>query len=143
AIVGPSGCGKSTLLRLIQGLDLVTTGEIRFRDRPVTEMYRSTAVRIREASQPIASTPNATFCWTVSHGYSAKFWNTIAMPGTTPATGRSRNRISPVVTRSRPWMSRSRVDFPQPDGPTMARKSESATWKLMSCMIIIVPCRPG
>jgi NitT/TauT family transport system ATP-binding protein len=35
AIVGPSGCGKSTLLRLIDGLDKVTTGSIRFKGNPI------------------------------------------------------------------------------------------------------------
>jgi len=34
-IVGPSGCGKSTLLREIVGLDLPTSGEIRFEGKPV------------------------------------------------------------------------------------------------------------
>ena len=35
AIVGPSGCGKSTLLRLIAGLHLATSGEIRVAGRIV------------------------------------------------------------------------------------------------------------
>ena len=38
-------------------------------------------------------------------------------------------------------MRRRRVDFPHPDGPTIATKSESLTSKEMSCMIEIVPCR--
>jgi ABC-type nitrate/sulfonate/bicarbonate transport system ATPase subunit len=33
SIVGPSGCGKTTLLRMIQGLETVTSGEIRIRGR--------------------------------------------------------------------------------------------------------------
>lgn len=36
--VGPSGCGKSTLLRMIAGLEEVTEGEIRIRDRDVTDL---------------------------------------------------------------------------------------------------------
>ncbi|MFG1480422.1 ABC transporter ATP-binding protein [Xanthobacter sp. V4C-4] len=36
SIVGASGCGKSTLLRLILGLDLDYSGEIRLDGRPVT-----------------------------------------------------------------------------------------------------------
>ena len=35
-IVGPSGCGKSTTLRMIAGLEDVTSGTIRIRDRDVT-----------------------------------------------------------------------------------------------------------
>ena len=36
--VGPSGCGKSTLLRLIAGLEVVTTGQIRIGGRDVTAL---------------------------------------------------------------------------------------------------------
>jgi len=35
AIVGPSGCGKSTLLRMVAGLHLATTGEVRVAGRIV------------------------------------------------------------------------------------------------------------
>ena len=42
AIVGPSGCGKSTLLRLVAGLILASSGEVRVDgrvvDRPQTEL---------------------------------------------------------------------------------------------------------
>jgi len=36
-IVGPSGCGKSTTLRMICGLEAVTSGTIRIKDRNVTK----------------------------------------------------------------------------------------------------------
>lgn len=35
ALLGPSGCGKSTLLRLLAGLSVPVSGEIRFGDRLV------------------------------------------------------------------------------------------------------------
>src|SRR5919205_4439448 len=37
-IVGPSGCGKSTLLRMVAGLELITSGEIRIGERVVNEL---------------------------------------------------------------------------------------------------------
>lgn len=37
-LVGPSGCGKSTLLNLIAGLETVTSGEVRIRDRVVNHV---------------------------------------------------------------------------------------------------------
>lgn len=37
-IVGPSGCGKSTLLRMMAGLETVTAGEIKIKDRRVNEL---------------------------------------------------------------------------------------------------------
>src|SRR5262245_61614805 len=35
SLLGPSGCGKSTLLRCLAGLDQVTSGEVRMRDKPM------------------------------------------------------------------------------------------------------------
>ena len=35
SIVGPSGCGKSTLLKIMAGLDLPSSGEVRFQGGPV------------------------------------------------------------------------------------------------------------
>src|SRR4029078_773405 len=37
-IVGPSGCGKSTLLRMVAGLEVVTSGEIRIGGRVVNDL---------------------------------------------------------------------------------------------------------
>lgn len=35
-IVGPSGCGKSTLLRILDGLDLASTGRVLFKGESIT-----------------------------------------------------------------------------------------------------------
>jgi sn-glycerol 3-phosphate transport system ATP-binding protein len=37
-IVGPSGCGKSTVLRMVAGLEIVTSGEIRIDGRVVNDV---------------------------------------------------------------------------------------------------------
>ena len=37
-MLGPSGCGKTTTLRMVAGLELPTSGEIRIRGRDVTYM---------------------------------------------------------------------------------------------------------
>src|SRR3954463_4556617 len=37
-IVGPSGCGKSTLLRMVAGLEVITSGEIRIGSRVVNDL---------------------------------------------------------------------------------------------------------
>ena len=37
-LVGPSGCGKSTLLRVIAGLELISSGEVRIGDRVVNDL---------------------------------------------------------------------------------------------------------
>ncbi len=36
-IVGPSGCGKSTLLRILDGLDLASSGQVLFKGQPITK----------------------------------------------------------------------------------------------------------
>ena len=36
-IIGPSGCGKSTLLRIMAGLETATSGQVLFRDQPITK----------------------------------------------------------------------------------------------------------
>ncbi|MET0207991.1 MAG: ABC transporter ATP-binding protein [Burkholderiaceae bacterium] len=35
SVVGPSGCGKTTMLRVLAGLAVPTSGELRFKGRPV------------------------------------------------------------------------------------------------------------
>jgi branched-chain amino acid transport system ATP-binding protein len=38
AVIGPNGAGKTTLFNMITGVEPVTRGEIRFRDRPIAGM---------------------------------------------------------------------------------------------------------
>ena len=38
SILGPSGCGKSTLLRIIAGLEVPTSGQVKISDRDVTHV---------------------------------------------------------------------------------------------------------
>jgi hypothetical protein len=63
------------------------------------------------------------FCATDIQGISEKFWNTTmrSMPG--PRTSRPSSTTPPSEAESRPAMMLSRVDFPQPEWPTMVRNS--------------------
>jgi putative ABC transport system ATP-binding protein len=46
-ILGPSGSGKSTLLHMLGGMDRPTTGEVAFRERPLTHLEDSELTRFR------------------------------------------------------------------------------------------------
>ncbi len=60
---------------------------------------------------------------------------------TGPATFLPETSIVPVVQECRPATRRSSVDLPQPDGPTMAMNSPSATSMLTSASAS-VSCSP-
>ncbi len=47
AVVGPSGSGKSTILNIIGGIDTVTSGTVRFRDRDMTRFTPAELTRFR------------------------------------------------------------------------------------------------
>ena len=46
-ITGPSGSGKSTLLNLLAGLDAPDSGEVRYRERPITPLSDGEISRLR------------------------------------------------------------------------------------------------
>src|SRR5580658_4159035 len=50
-------------------------------------------------------------------------------------------RISPPLSSSRPAISRSSVDLPQPEGPTSTTNSPAATDRSISCSTGVVPKR--
>jgi hypothetical protein len=54
-------------------------------------------------------------------------------------TTRPSMSISPPLIGSRPASMRSRVDLPQPEGPTSTTNSPSAMSKLMPWMILTLP----
>jgi hypothetical protein len=53
-----------------------------------------------------------------------------------PRTGWPMTRTSPALGWSRPEISDSVVDLPQPLGPTMAQNSPGATCRLRSCSAV-------
>lgn len=66
-LVGPSGCGKSTLLNMIAGLESVSSGEIRIRDRRMNEVKPADR-NIAMVFQSYALYPNMTVRGNISFG---------------------------------------------------------------------------
>src|SRR5262249_9638108 len=81
--------------------------------------------------------PTRTFSSTVSHGKSAKFWNTTAAPGWIPDSGAPWTCTVPEVGGMSPIRMRSGVDFPDPEGPRRATVSpfrrEKSTSRRTTC----------
>ena len=66
-----------------------------------------------------ASSPSATFSNTVSHGKSAKLWNTIEMPSARTVDRLAADSVSvPALGCDKPAISRSSVDLPEPERPS-------------------------
>jgi dipeptide transport system ATP-binding protein len=71
AVVGESGCGKSTLARCLMQIESPTSGEIVFRDRPISQIAQS---EFRQSLQMIFQDPYG------SLNPRKKAWNIIAEP---------------------------------------------------------------
>ena len=56
-IVGESGCGKTTLNRLVLMLDTPTSGEVRFKDTPLSALTTAERRAFRRAVQPVFQNP--------------------------------------------------------------------------------------
>ena len=82
---------------------------------------------------PFISSPNETLPSAVRHGNSwAKSWNTTPRSRPWPVTVLPPMRISPEAGARKPAIMLSKVDLPQPDGPTMQTNSEASMLKLTS-----------
>ena len=82
--------------------------------------------------RPLLRRPRSMFSRTVFQGNSANCWNTTARSGPGAVTGRPLTLTVPDVGASKPATMRRQVVLPQPDGPTIATNSSSATSRSMS-----------
>ena len=58
-IVGESGCGKSTMARMAVGLELPTSGEIRFAGKTLDKWLKEEALLLRQSVQMVFQDPSA------------------------------------------------------------------------------------
>ena len=58
-IVGESGCGKSTMARMAVGLELPTSGEIRFAGKSLAKWLKEEALLLRQSVQMVFQDPSA------------------------------------------------------------------------------------
>ena len=73
---------------------------------------------------------SSTFAAVVRHGSMTGFWNAMPAMLTGPETASPATRTRPALGNWSPVTSFMRVDLPQPDGPTTATNSPSATERL-------------
>src|SRR5690348_15226639 len=110
-----------------------------------------TQVRARsrrsERATPRSLNPKAMFCSTVRCGSSEYFWSTRPRSGPGVWTGLPKINASPWVGGKcgfKPAMIRSKVDLPQPEGPTMVTSSPtlgaSSTTKQTSWIATLGAC---
>ena len=58
-IVGESGCGKSTMARMAVGLQLPTSGEVRFAGKTLGKWLKEEAILLRQSVQMVFQDPSA------------------------------------------------------------------------------------
>src|SRR6266550_1865107 len=95
-------------------------------------MYSSTRASRSPRRTPATRNPNEMFPQTSSHGKTAPSWKTTIRSAPGPWTRCPSISTQPVVGSSRPATILSRVDLPQPEGPTIVTNSPSPIWRLMS-----------
>ncbi len=79
-------------------------------------------------ARPISRSGKVTLRSTSAQGSSVAAWNTIAVSARGSVTARPSSTTCPALGRASPATSRSSVDLPQPEAPTMATNSPAATW---------------
>ena len=149
AIVGPTGCGKSTLLNVAAGLLAPAAGHVRIFESPLSGLNRqagylfqadalfpwktaieNVAIGLETAGTPSISSAIATLSIAVFQGNSASAWKRYPAWRLRPERGLSKIRTWPAAGASSPAAMFSKVDLPQPVGPTMATNSPAATDRL-------------
>ncbi|CFP57268.1 Uncharacterised protein [Bordetella pertussis] len=82
-----------------------------------------------------SSTLSSTFC----QGSRVACWNTMPTSRRGPSMACPRSSATPAEGLSRPAATLSRVDLPQPEGPSMDRNSPSATVVLNPSSAVVGP----
>ena len=136
-LLGPSGCGKSTLLHSIAGLVEANSGSVEIGGRDMTHADPSER-GIGMVFQSYALYPTMTVEGNMSFG--------LRVAGTPKAEIKRRVaraadmlQLAPLLASSRPAMACSRVDLPQPEGPSSTRNSPSSTSRSRCLMISLPP----
>ena len=122
AVLGPSGCGKSTLLRAVAGLEPLSAGSISWdgADLAGVPTHRRGFALMFQDGQLFGHLSVAR-----NVAYALRLRRT-------PARSAPSHEIDPDASGSSPATARSRVDLPQPEGPSTASTRPAArssdTW---------------
>src|SRR5262249_55707766 len=101
--------------------------------RPTSARSSMARLVISSRASGCTSAGRSTLSSTLRQGNSTGVWNTMPMSLRGPSIGVPLSTASPWEAGSSPARIFSRVDFPQPDGPTIEMNSPSATAKSISC----------